>query len=270
MSLKFGITGYTGSLGKVLRVSKKNIKFSFFTKDIRNKKEVFNWILKNKLDAIIHLAAIVPIKVVNNNKKKAYQVNYKGTKNIVDAALNSKVKWLFFSSTSHVYQSSKNRLNEKSKINPISYYGKTKLLAENYIIKKYKNSNCNYCIGRIFSTTNINQKNNYLVPDLKKKIKKTKKKILLKNLNHYRDFISMSDISKIIFFLYQKKYRGIINIGSGKAVLLKDIAKIICKKFNKEYEFKDNKKRTFLVADNKKLKKLYNFSLIKKINKLIF
>ena len=59
-------------------------------------------------------------------------------------------------------------------------------------------------------------------------------------------------------------------IGSGKGVLLKDIAKIICKKFNKEYEFKDNKKRTFLVADNKKLKKLYNFSLIKKINKLIF
>ena len=69
-----------------------------------------------------------------------------------------------------------------------------------------------YCIGRIFSTTNINQKKNYLVPDLKKKIKKANNKIILENLNHYRDFISMKDISKIILFLYSIKFKGIINL----------------------------------------------------------
>ena len=267
--IQFGITGYTGSLGKIFTKSNKNIRYIFFKGDIRKKKDVNNWFLNNKFDAIIHLAAIVPIKIVNQNKKKALDVNYFGTKNIVDAAIKQKIKWLFFSSTSHVYNSSKSKLNEKSKIKPISYYGTTKLLAERYIIKKFKNNKNIYCIGRIFSTTNNNQKMNYLVPDLKKRIKKTKKKIILKDLNHYRDFISMHDISNIIMALYKKKYKGIINIGSGKGILLKDIAEIICKKYKKECAFTDNKISTFLVADNAKLRKIYRFDK-KRINHLIF
>ena len=91
-----------------------------------------------------------------------------------------------------MYQSSKKKILESDKKKPISYYGKTKLLAENFIIKKLKNTKIKYCIGRIFSTSNKNQKKNYLVPDLIKKIKKTKKKITLNNLNHYRDFITMN------------------------------------------------------------------------------
>ena len=73
---------------------------------------------------------------------------------------------VFFFSTSHVYQSSKKKILDQIK-KPISYYGKTKLLAENFIIKKLKNTKIKYCIGRIFSV-NKNQKN-YLVPDLIKK-----------------------------------------------------------------------------------------------------
>ena len=48
---------------------------------------------------------------------------------------------------------------------------------------------------------------------------------MFKNLNHYRDFISMQEISRIILKLYKKKYKGIINIGSGQSVHLKDIVK---------------------------------------------
>ena len=110
MSLKFGITGSTGSLGKIVTKSKKDIKFSYFKGDIRNKKKIYQWIRKKKFDAIIHLAAIVPIKVVNSNKRKAYQVNYLGTKNIIDAIKKENIRWLFFSSTSHVYQSSTKKI----------------------------------------------------------------------------------------------------------------------------------------------------------------
>ena len=42
------------------------------------------WFELNHFDAVIHLAAIVPIKEVNSNKKKAYDVNYIGTKNLVN------------------------------------------------------------------------------------------------------------------------------------------------------------------------------------------
>ena len=266
---KFGITGHTGSLGKILIKSKKNIKYSLFKGDIRKKDNVKKWFTKNKFDAVIHLAAIVPIKTVNRNKKKALEVNYLGTKNIVDEIIKNEIKWFFFASTSHVYGSSKLKIKEKSKINPISYYGKTKYLAEKYIIKRFKNKKIIFCIGRIFSTTNNNQKNNYLVPDLKNKVQKVKKKIIFKNLNHFRDFISMGDISNIIYALYNKKYKGIINIGSGQSISLKDIAKIICNNFKKSYEFIDNKKSTYLVADITKLKKIYKLNK-KKIARLLF
>ena len=164
----------------------------------------------------------------------------------------------------------KKKISENEKKKPISYYGLTKLKAENYIIKKFQTAKINYCIGRIFSTTNKNQKKNYLVPDLKFKIRKSKKKLILKNLNHYRDFISMEDISKIIFILSKRNFNGVLNLGSGKGIFLKDIAKSIAKKYKKKIDFSDNKKTTYLVAKVTKLLKIYKLKIPKKIEKIIF
>ena len=271
MKYAIGITGATGSLGKILLKNKKNYKINIFKGNVANRNEVFNWIKNNRLNIIFHLAAIVPIKKVNKNKRLANKVNFYGTKNLVDSILKIKnIKWFFFSSTSHVYKSTNKKISEKHIKKPISFYGKSKLKAENYIIKKFFNSKTKYCIGRIFSTANNNQKKNYLVPDLKFKIKKTKDKVILKNLNHYRDFISMEVISRIIFILMKKKYQGILNLGTGQRTYLKDIALVINKKYNKKIIFIDNTKETSLIADNRKLKKLIKFPLSKKIEKLIF
>ena len=267
---RIGLTGSTGSLGKIILKNNKKINFCCFKGDIRDRSKVFDWFKKNNIIAIIHLAAIVPIKRVNDDKNKAKKINYHGTKNIVDACLKNKIKWFFFSSTSHVYNSSIKKIPETAKIKPISFYGQTKLLGENYIIKKFNSSKIPYCIGRIFSTTNKNQKKNYLVPDLKNRIKKVKKIIVLKNLNHYRDFISMEDIAKIIFVLFKKNFCGILNIGTGNGIHLKDIAISIGKKYRKKIKFIDNNKKTYLVASINKLKKLYKFKLTQNIEKLIF
>ena len=61
------------------------------------------------------------------------------------------INWFFFASTSHVYPTQKKKISEKNKTKPSSKYGKTKLLAENYIKKKLKNKKFGFCIGRIFS-----------------------------------------------------------------------------------------------------------------------
>ncbi len=270
MKYCIGITGSTGSLGQVILKRFKKFKIKAFKGDIRNRNEVFNWVLKNKIQIIIHLAAIVPIKIVNQNKKKAKEVNLIGTKNIVDASIRNDIRWFFFSSTSHVYSSSSKAISERCLKKPISFYGETKLLAEKYIIQKFKKNQIPFCIGRIFSTTNKNQKKNYLVPDLKKKIKRSKITITLNNLNHYRDFISMEDISEIIHLLLKKKYQGILNLGTGKPTFLKEIAQKISQKFKKEIYFKDNTNTTYLIADIKKLKKIYKKKFNKSLERMIF
>ncbi len=266
-----GITGHTGTIGKNLIKNNKGIIFSYFKGDITKKKQVRKWINKSKFEYVIHLAAIVPIKEVNNNKKKAYNVNTVGTSNLVDALINTKnnVSWLFFSSTSHVYSSSKSKIKENFPIKPISYYGKTKYLAEKKL-KKLKNKKIKLCIGRIFSTANNSQRKNYLVPDLKNKIKKSIKKINLNNLNHFRDFISINDISKIILFFLKNKTEGIINISSGKKVKLSSIAEVIAKKYKKKINIETNSETTYLVGDNQKLKKVYKKKLNINLKDMIF
>ena len=153
MTITVGITGSTGSLGREIIKSGLGFKYSFFKGDIRNKNKISKWISNKNLDAVIHLAAIVPIKVVNKNRKKAYEVNYLATKNLVDEVKKIKLNG-FFASTSHVYSSKTKKISENSTLAPISYYGQTKLLAEKYIKKQFQKSNTIYCIGRIFSTTN--------------------------------------------------------------------------------------------------------------------
>ena len=65
------------------------------------------------------------------------------------------------------------------------------------------------------------------------------------------------DISNAIKFLFLKNRTGTYNIGSGKKINLENIAKIFCKKFNKKPFFIESSKEvTYLISDNKKLRKI--------------
>lgn len=86
-------------------------------------------------------------------------------------------------------------------------------------------------------------------------LRNSKKKITFENMNHYRDFLSTSDIVSVIDKLRIKNKEGIYNIGSGKKFYLKNIAKI----FNKQKKillFKDHFKTNYLISNNNKIKKL--------------
>mgnify|MGYP001250572895 FL=1 len=254
---KCGITGYSGVLGREII---KNINFRFikYKHDILDKKKLDKWMKKNKFDLFLHLAAVVPTKKVEKNYFSSKNVNLNGTKNIVDNLnkYHKNLGWFFFSSTSHVYTHSKYKIVETKKINNcFSKYGKTKYQAEKYINKKL-NKKINCCIGRIFSFSHPNQNASFFIPSILKKIRKSNKKIIIfKNVDHERDFISTKDISKIINLLYQKKRRGIYNIGTGKCTNLIDVIRILCKRYDRNYKILNIRNRTKLVADISKLKK---------------
>ena len=108
-----------------------------------------------------------------------------------------KLKWFLFSSSAHVYELKKDiSIKESSKKAPFTKYGKTKLLAENYIkkIKRYT-----FCIVRIFNLADVKQKNYFFLKKSKNLIKKNKGKIVkFKDLNHYRDFINLDTLTKTL------------------------------------------------------------------------
>ena len=250
-----GLTGSSGILGKQLVLLYKNINFNFFKGDIKNFNQVDKWIQHNDFDLLIHLAAIVPIKKVNSNMQKAYNVNYLGTKNLVDSIkLRKKNKiWFFLASTSHVYSKSKKLLKESSKINPINYYAITKLKAEEYIIKN--NKYINYCIGRIFSYTSRHQKSDYFIPNMISKLKSKKKTLSIYGVNHYRDFLPIKDVAKAIMILAKSKSTGIFNICSSKKILLSDIVNLLNFR-KKKLSFLNDYPTSHIIGSNRKIKKL--------------
>ena len=104
-----GITGHTGVLGSELL--KENLNFVKFKGDITKKNDLKNWLKNKKIDIIFHLAAVVPTNIVKKKFQYANKVNYLGTKFLIDEIIKNKIKikWFFFSSTSHVYAFSKKK-----------------------------------------------------------------------------------------------------------------------------------------------------------------
>jgi nucleoside-diphosphate-sugar epimerase len=91
-TIKIGVTGASGVLGKALCIKLKKYDLYKFNKNIVNKKSVYKWVEKNNFDAVIHLAAIVPTIEVDREKYKALKVNYLGTKYLIDALIKNKNK----------------------------------------------------------------------------------------------------------------------------------------------------------------------------------
>ena len=270
MKFNCGITGHTGILGSEIIKNFPKVKFIKFKGDITKRHDIKNWINKNEISYIFHFAAIVPTRIVKEKFNYAYKVNYIGTKYLVDEILKSnKIKWFFYSSTSHVYNFSKKKITEKAKPNPISKYGFTKLKAEQYIQKKLSKK-IPYCIARIFSFTHKKQSSDFVIPSIIKKIKGKNKNYVFDNTNHFRDFLDTKDISKAILTLYKNKSIGVYNIGSGKKISITYIINLISKKLKKNYIIKDKSKAsTSLIADIKKIKKL-KWKPTKKLKNLIY
>ncbi len=253
--IKIGITGGKGLLGSLLKkkFEKEKINISCFNGNIKNKLQIKKWLnLNPNINYIFHFAAVSSPKEVNRDKIEAFEVNVKGTSNLIDVIKKRKKKTLmFFPSSSHVYKYSKKKIKENFAKKPSSYYGKTKLEAEE-ILKKNKSKYLSFFIGRIFSVYHIRQKKPFLFPSVKEKIAlNRKKKLYIKNINCVRDFINAEEVVEILFKIYIKKITGIFNIGSGKGLTVKSFVQ---KKFNIQNLFSSDQTKNSLVSNNKKLK----------------
>ena len=89
-------------------------------------------------DAILHLAGVKDLNFCETKRDDTYNINVIGTKNLVDACCASKCKMIFLS-TDYVFDGEKGMYTEEDLVNPKTYYGVTKLDAENLIRDRMKN-----------------------------------------------------------------------------------------------------------------------------------
>jgi len=269
--IKIAITGSSGVLGKFfINKYKKKFLFYKFKGDLTKKYDLKKWLKNIEPEIFLHFAAIVPLKVVENKIEYSKKVNVDSISNIIEILKQkTKIKWFFFSSTSHVYKKSNKKINESSKLLPTSKYGSQKLKAEYKLLNDQKNYDFRVCIGRIFSYTSPDQDKSFLIPSLSKKIALNKKKYF-KLINSRRDFIHIDDICDAIYILLINKYTGIYNIGSGKSYSIRFIANFLKKKLKKNFKLiiTKNNKNDCLLSDNYKLKRK-GWKTKKNINRIL-
>lgn len=135
--------------------------------DVLNKKQIKNLIYKYKPNAIFYFASQSSPTLSFKNKKETFNSNYKGCKNFLEIIQREKINCKFLNATSsEIFSDTKKKITLKSKKNPISPYGKAKLLSFN--ITKYfrEKKRIKAFNAIIFNTESVLRKRDYLIPKI--------------------------------------------------------------------------------------------------------
>lgn len=108
-------------------------KLEIIRGDFRQVDVVLNAMLK--MDAVVHLGAIVGDPACAIDEALTMEVNLVATRMIAEVAKNRGVKQFIFASTCSVYGASDEILNERSALKPVSLYAKTKIASEQLLLK---------------------------------------------------------------------------------------------------------------------------------------
>jgi len=94
---------------KEARIKKflKGYKFKLYRGDIRDEKLIEKIFKKEKIDKVIHLAAMAGVRYSLTNPKLYLDVNVMGSINLLEAAVKYKIKNFVFASSSSVYGNNK-------------------------------------------------------------------------------------------------------------------------------------------------------------------
>jgi dTDP-4-dehydrorhamnose reductase len=117
--------------------------YTYMEMDILNLSNVNEVIEKCKPDAIIHTAAMTNVDTCEVQKELAHQLNVDAVQTLIHVCEKHDIQ-LVHLSTDFIFDGEDGPYLEDAAPNPLSYYGETKLLAEELL----KNSTCKWVILR--------------------------------------------------------------------------------------------------------------------------
>lgn len=200
--------------GKTGASSPKN-SYKKITKDIREIK------LSDLLgfDSIIHLSALSNDPMGEIDPKLTEKINHKASVRLASLAKKAGIRRFLFSSSCSIYGiAKKDFVDEKSEVNPLTAYAKSKIDTEKALIAL---SDENFCVGILRNSTvygfSPSFRNDLVVNNFVSSALAYKQIRIMSDGSPWRPLIDVRDLSKIFMeFLSvpEKKINGqIINIG---------------------------------------------------------
>ncbi len=241
-----GATGFVGShlldtllphnqiIGVSLGKDKKRDGYSVLQKDIT---KISSHDIRQKIDAIIHLAAITDIQYCKENPQKCFVTNVLGTQRMLEIARTYDAK-LIYASTSHVYGAPiKMPINERHQTKPLSIYASTKLNGEILCEAYAKTYNMDISIVRLFSIYGPRSPPHLVISGIISQFHNNFIKI--GNTHTVRDFVYITDVARAIDIVLKKsKGLGVFNIGTGRGNSILEIVNLLKKIADKNPKIK--------------------------------
>lgn len=266
------VTGSSGFVGKHLIELLKRDKrvrvfpLDFKQADITDYSQVKKYLTKIRPDQVYHLAGFA--SGAGKNKELIFKVNVDGTLNILKALKNiGKPVKILLASTAYVYGNTARCASEKSPIDAKSFYDKSKIEMEQKVLANYSSSgakrsrevaadssryartvtnNLQIVITRASNHTGLGQRLGFVVPDFCEQIAKAKDGDIISvgNLSAKRDFFDVRDCIRAYKIVMQKGQSGeVYNIGTGRAISIKEILEKLIKISGKKISYKIDPKR---------------------------
>jgi nucleoside-diphosphate-sugar epimerase len=224
-----GLSGFVGTNLNNYLNSFTEYSISSYLRNIES-----NQIISNEFDVIIHLAGKAHDTRNVSKPEEYYHANYELTKKIYDNFLKSNSKkFIFISSVKAVADQVENILNEYDIPNPLTYYGKSKLMAEEYIKNQILPANKFYYILRPAMIHGPGNKGNL---NLLFKIVKKNVPWPLGSFENSRSFCSIENLCFIIKDLIDRADipSGIYNVADDESISTNELIELIAKSQNKK------------------------------------
>ena len=203
--MKILITGASGALGSELKKKFSNTLTPDHSEfDITNKEKVMKLFKENKIDIIIHTAAITSVRKCEDEKELAWKTNVDGTKNLIDALIETNLDGKFvYVSTACVFDGNIGMYNESSIPYPENFYALTKLLGEQEV-KRVRN--------HLIIRTNFTAKKRWPYSKAFS--------------DRFGTYLFAEDVANGIKEVIDSEMRGIIHIVGDKKISMLDLAKM--------------------------------------------
>jgi len=224
--MKVIILGGKGQLGKefenFLKDKAEIYSFSHLELDVLNQELLIKKIQEIKPEVVINCSAYTKVDKAEEEKEECIKVNAIGAKNVSYASYKVGAKVIYFS-TDYIFDGEKESpYTELDSPNPISTYGRSKLLGEKYTSKH----NPNYLILRISWLYGINGRN-----FIKTIIKKAKEEKELKIVSDQKGSPTYTlDVVKQTWELIKKDKIGIYHSANQGETSWYEFAKKIIEK----------------------------------------
>ncbi len=228
---------------KRISILKKSKRFNFAKIDLGNFNKLKKFLLKKKIETIIHLAAQPGVRISIKKPHNTLNQNLIPFINILELARIKNVKKFIYASSSSVYGDTKTFPFIEKDVNnvPVSVYGASKLSNE-IIAHSYSKNFKLKSIGLRFFTVY----GPYGRPDMAyySFLENLKKNKIIKVFNKgkmKRDFTYIDDVVDGILKVIQKKFKNfheILNIGKGKPDELMSLISLLEKSSDKKFKIK--------------------------------